>query len=86
MVLDSAQDGEIVGWSWLIPPNRAKFDARATTDTSVVAFDAACLRGKCEADPGLGYALLQRVTRVMDRRLQSARLRLLDLYAPEVRA
>ncbi len=80
VVLDSAQDGEIVGWSWLIPPNRSKFDARATVDTSAVAFDGACLRGKCEADPRLGYALLHRVTQVMDRRLQSARMRLLDLY------
>ena len=85
-MLDTAQDGEIVGWSWLIPPNLAKFDARATTETSAVAFDAACLRGKCEADPRLGYALLHRVTQVMDRRLQSARLRLLDLYAVEAEA
>ena len=80
VVLDTAQDGEIVGWSWLIPPNRSKFDARATTDTSAVAFDGACLRGKCEADARLGYSLLSRVTRVMDRRLQSARVRLLDVY------
>src|SRR5512144_1145353 len=55
VMLDTAQDGEIVGWSWLIPPNLAKFDARATTETSAVAFDAACLRGKCEADPRLGH-------------------------------
>ena len=80
VVLDSAHDGDIVGWSWAIPPHRCKFDARATMETSVVAFDAACLRGKFEADPVLGYAMLQRVVQVMDRRLQSARLRLLDLY------
>lgn len=86
VVLDTAQDGEIVGWSWLIPPNRSKFDARATSETSAVAFDAACLRGKCEEDPKVGYALLHRVTQVMDRRLQSARLRLLDLYAVEAEA
>lgn len=80
VVIDSAQEGEIVGWSWLIPPNRWKFDARATTDVSAVAFDGACLRGKCEADPVLGYALLHRVAQVMDRRLESARVRLLDMY------
>ena len=80
VVLDSAHEGEIVGWSWLIPPNRWKFDARATTDVSAVAFDGACLRGKCEADPVLGYELLGRVAQVMDRRLQSARVRLLDMY------
>ncbi len=52
----------------------------ATEETSVVAFDGACLRGKCEADPALGYALLQRVVQVMSTRLHSARVRLLDLY------
>jgi CRP/FNR family transcriptional regulator, cyclic AMP receptor protein len=80
VVLDSAQDGEIVGWSWLIPPYRSRFDARATTGTTAVAFDGACLRSRCEADPNLGYAVLQRVAQVMDRRLQSARVRLLDMY------
>lgn len=83
VVLESVHDGEIVGWSWLVPPHRAKFDARASVDTSVVAFDAACLRGKCEADPVLGYALLTRVAQVMDRRLQSARVRLLDVYGAD---
>lgn len=80
VVLDSAHDGDIVGWSWLVPPHRWKFDARATEPTSAVMFDGACLRGKCEQDPVLGYHLLLRVAQVMDRRLQSARVRLLDLY------
>ena len=39
-----------------------------------------CLRGKCEADAELGYQLLKRVTTVMYHHMQSARLRLLDLY------
>ena len=43
----------------------------------------ACLRGKCEADAELGYQLLKRVTAVMYQRLESARVRLLDLYGPE---
>lgn len=80
VVLDTARDGDVVGWSWLIAPYRWTFDARATEDSSVIAFDGACLRGKCEADPALGYALLQRVVQVMSSRLHSARVRLLDLY------
>lgn len=80
VVLDAAQDGDVVGWSWLIPPYRWTFDARATDETSAIAFDGACLRGKCLDDPALGYALLQRVVGVMSARLQSARVRLLDLY------
>ena len=80
VTVDSAHDGDVVGWSWLVPPHRWLFDARATDETSVIAFDGACLRGKCETDPAVGYALLQRVVGVMSDRLHSARVRLLDLY------
>lgn len=80
IVLDTAHEGDVVGWSWLVAPFRWTFDARATEETSLVAVDGACLRGKCEADPELGYALLQRVVQTMSDRLQSARARLLDLY------
>jgi hypothetical protein len=69
-----------VGWSWLVAPYRWTFDARATEDTTVIAFDGACLRSKCQTDPALGYDLLQRVVQVMSARLHSARVRLLDLY------
>ncbi|MGZ8744786.1 MAG: cyclic nucleotide-binding domain-containing protein [Nocardioides sp.] len=79
-VLDTAQDGDVVGWSWMIAPYRWTFDARAVEDTTAIAFDGVCLRGKCEADASLGYALLQRVVQVMSGRLHSARVRLLDLY------
>lgn len=80
LVLDTMDDGEVLGWSWLIPPYRYTFDARAVEPTSAVSFDGACLRGKCDADPRLGYELMQRVAQVMFARMQSARVRLLDLY------
>jgi CRP-like cAMP-binding protein len=80
VVVDSAHDDDVVGWSWLVPPYRWTFDAVATEETSVVSIDGACLRGKCEADQALGYDLLQRVVQVMSTRLHSARVRLLDLY------
>jgi CRP-like cAMP-binding protein len=80
ITLDTVHDGEIAGWSWLVPPYIWTFDARAAEATSAVAFDGACLRGKCDADPGLGYALMQRVAQVMYERLQAARVQLLDMY------
>jgi hypothetical protein len=45
-----------------------------------IAFDGACLRGKCAADPALGYALMQRFTALLAERLQATRIRLLDVY------
>jgi CRP/FNR family cyclic AMP-dependent transcriptional regulator len=80
VVLDTADAGDIVGWSWLVPPYRWLFDARAVEATGAVTFNGRCLRDKCEEDPRLGYELTRRVTRVMSDRLVAARVRLLDLY------
>jgi len=80
MVVDSADTGDVVGWSWLVPPYTWLFDARAVEPTGAVAFDGVCLRGKCEEDPRLGYELMKLVTQVMFNRLVAARVRLLDLY------
>ncbi len=80
MVVDTADPGEVVGWSWLVRPYRWQFDARAVDPAGVVAFDAQCLRGTCEQDPRLGYELMQRVVTAMFDRLVGARVRLLDLY------
>ena len=84
LVIDTMEDAEVLGWSWLVPPYRYFGDARAVTPVSATVLDGACLRGKCEADPVLGYELLKRVTTVMYERLQSSRVRLLDLYGPRV--
>lgn len=80
LIVDTLGPGDVVGWSWLFPPYRWSFDARAVEDARAVAFDGACLRGKCDDDPRLGYALMQRFSRVIGSRLQATRLQLLDLY------
>jgi CRP-like cAMP-binding protein len=82
LVLDTVGPGEVLGWSWLFPPYRWHFDARAAEDVHAVALDGECLRGKCADDPRLGYDLMQRFAQLMLDRLQSARVRLLDLYGP----
>ena len=80
MMIETIEPGEVIGWSWLFPPYRWHFDARALTVVRATAFDGACLRGKCEADPALGFALMSRFAQVLIERLQWTRLRLLDLY------
>ena len=72
--------GDVVGWSWLIPPYHWRFDARAVEPTRAIALDGKCLRGKCDADHSLGYELMKRFAHIMESRLQAARLQLLDLY------
>ena len=80
VTIETLHGGDILGWSWLFPPYRTIFDARALGVVRTVAFDAACLRGKCEEDAQLGYTLMQRFAEVMVERLQATRLRLLDVY------
>ena len=80
VVVQTLHDGELLGWSWLVPPYRTAFDARSLGSTRAIVFDGACLRGKCDADPALGYALLKLLSGVFVERLQDTRLRLLDLY------
>lgn len=82
LVVDTLHGGDVLGWSWLFEPYRWHFDADAVEPVSAVAFDASCLRAKCDTDPRLGYQLAQRFSRVMLERLQAARLRLLDVYGP----
>ena len=72
---------EIIGWSWLIPPYRYQFDARAVTDLRTVRLDGRCIREKCEDDPALGYQLLKRVAAAMASRIHCARFQLLNVYS-----
>jgi CRP-like cAMP-binding protein len=78
--IETLEPGEVVGWEWLFSPYRRHFDARAVGLVRATAFDGACLRGKCEDDPALGYALMRRFAQVLIERLQWTRIRLLDLY------
>jgi CRP-like cAMP-binding protein len=80
VTIETLHGGDMLGWSWLFPPYRTVFDARALGVVRTVAFDGACLRGKCEQDPQLGYTLIKRFAELMVERLQATRLRLLDVY------
>lgn len=80
MTVDTYGSGSMVGMSWLVPPYTWYLDARATEPSDVVELDATLLRQRCDADPRLGYLLLQKIAHEMYQRMQSARVRLLDVY------
>jgi hypothetical protein len=73
-------EGEIVGASWLVPPYRWRFDARAMELTRAIGINAQCLRDKCEADHNLGYAMMKRFLPVVMQQLDETRLQILDVY------
>jgi CRP/FNR family cyclic AMP-dependent transcriptional regulator len=80
VTIETIKGGEVLGWSWLFPPYRARFDARALTVVRALSLDGACLRTKCELDAALGYDLFKRFTRLVVSRLEATREQLLDLY------
>jgi CRP-like cAMP-binding protein len=80
IIIDTLGDGEVLGWSWLIPPYHWRFDARAVELTRAIALDGKCLRNKCEEDHDLAYELLKRFAHLMEERLEATRLQLMDIY------
>lgn len=80
LVIETLQEGDILGWAWLIPPYKAAFDARAEQLVRAVSLDAACLRKKCEDDHMVGYEMYKRFLPVVAERLKAARMQLSDLY------
>jgi CRP/FNR family transcriptional regulator, cyclic AMP receptor protein len=80
LVIETLEDGDTLGWSWLFEPYRWSLDARTVEPCALIAFDGACLRGKAEDDHELGYELMRRFTASLISRLQATRLQLLDVY------
>lgn len=72
--------GEVLGWSWMIPPYKWHYDAKAVEESLAIVFDAACLRNKMEQDHDFGYRMCQRFIPMIVKRLQSTRLQCLDMY------
>lgn len=80
VTLQTLGPGDVLGWSWLVPPYSWQFDARALDEVQTVAFDAARLRALMDRDPAIGYRLTRKFLAITTERLQSARIQLLDLY------
>jgi CRP-like cAMP-binding protein len=80
LTIETLHPGDAVGWSWLFAPYRWQLDGRSIEPSDLIAFDGACLRGKCDADHELGYQLMSRFAANLVDRLQATRLQLLDVY------
>ncbi|MFA6003644.1 MAG: cyclic nucleotide-binding domain-containing protein [Elusimicrobiota bacterium] len=77
--------GEVVGWSWIVPPYKSSFDARAVEALHVIVFDTSELRRRCEQDFELGYRVLQKFTAALSLRLDAVRARLVEYHVRQER-
>ena len=73
-----AQD--VLGWSWLYPPHRWHFDARAEEEITALNIDGKFLLKMIEEDHEIGFNVIRRIAMVMEHRLQSTRLKLMQVY------
>ena len=80
VTIQTLHEGDVLGWSWLLPPYRWRHDAKALELTRAFAFDGTCLRRKCDRDPRFGYQLMRHCAGVISARLHSAQAQLMDFY------
>ena len=71
--VQSLGSGQILGWSWLIPPHKWSFQARAEAQSSLLEFNGQKVLARCEEDPKFGYELLKRFASLMSERLETPR-------------
>jgi CRP-like cAMP-binding protein len=78
--IDTVGAGDLLGWSWMMPPYKWHFTARAVEPTEVIYFAGTILRDYCERDHSLGFELHKRLSAVMMKRLQGARRKMLAMH------
>ena len=75
------EPGEVIGWSWVLPPYRWQFTCQAVDDVSGIRFNADWLRRRCDEHHELGYVILRHLLSVVANRLAATRF---DLEPPTV--
>lgn len=80
VVIETIHAGEPLGWSWLFPPYRWQFSARAVERGTAVCIAGIALREHRDEDLTLSHELFKRMSRVMVHRLQTAREKLASAH------
>lgn len=80
VVVQTLGPGDVLGWSWLVPPYRWHFGATSVLPTTATELDTEQLRALAEQNPRFGYTLVLTLFEEVLQRLQATRARLLDLY------
>ena len=76
--IDTVGPGELLGWSWRFAPYRWTVGAIAASPVEAFEFDAQAIRASCASEPEFGHEVTERLARVLAKRLQTARVRLIS--------
>lgn len=80
VTLQTLGKGEMIGWSWLIPPHYWRFDTKAIAPTELISLEGLRVRTKCKDDHEFGYTFMVGVAEILAQRLESTRIQLVDMY------
>jgi CRP/FNR family transcriptional regulator, cyclic AMP receptor protein len=80
LTIQTVGPGEVLSWSWLVPPYLWRLDARALKPTQVLAIDGVAYREILAAHPEQGFQFLVRLLPIIAKRLENAELQLLDIH------
>ncbi|WP_411728313.1 Crp/Fnr family transcriptional regulator [Methyloglobulus sp.] len=80
--IQTLSKGQVLGWSWLIPPFKWNFQAMAEEDSELLMFDGIAILARCEQEPKFGYGLLKKFAELMSLRLDAARQKMMDEWNP----
>lgn len=84
IVIQTLQQGDVMGWSWLFSPFIWHFDALAKEKINTIRLDGKMIRKQCKLQPELGYELMKRFSRLIQERLTATRLQLVDMYGKSI--
>jgi CRP/FNR family transcriptional regulator, cyclic AMP receptor protein len=81
VIIETIGAGDLLGWSWMMPPYRWHFTARAIKPTRAIYFAGTILRYYCDRGQSLGFELHKVMSQIIMKRLQAARKKMLGVHA-----
>ncbi len=74
ITVSNVTDGDMFGWSALVPPHKSTAKVRAVTDCRVIEFDCEQLRPIFEEDCKFAYLMMLKAAQTIRRRLRDMRM------------
>jgi len=82
-LLQAASEFEMVGWTSMLPPYRARATARAIETTKALAFSSKGLIALCEKNPKIGSEIYRSLATLIALRLSNAFVQLMGVTSQD---
>ena len=80
--IQTVDEDQVLGWSWLISPYQWNFQTKAEEDSELLQFDGTAILARCEQEPKFGYELLKKFAGLMSVGLNAACQKMMDEWNP----